>query len=57
MKMIKLYTTVLPAIWVMIAVYLVFYNAYHHNFQLLFLTIVTLINSVGIGTLLNKLKK
>jgi len=57
MKMIKLYTTVLPTIWVMIAVYLVFYNAYHHNFQLLFLTIVTLINSVGIGTLLNKLKK
>ena len=42
---------------VMVTFFLIGYNAYYHNFQLLFLTIVTFINSVGIGTLLNKLTK
>ena len=39
-----------------LTVFFIGYNAYNHNFQLLFLTIVTFMNSVGIGVLLNKLK-
>jgi len=49
--------TLLSITWVMIAVFLIGYNAYYHNYQLLFLSIVTSINSVGLGTLLNKLNK
>lgn len=38
---------------VIITLLLIGYNAYCHDFQLLFLTVVTFMNSVGIGTLLN----
>jgi len=42
---------------VIITLLLIGYNAYCHNFQLLFLTVVTFMNSVGIGTLLKTVEK
>jgi len=55
MKMIKFPLSSLAIVIVLF--FLVGYNAYHHNLQLLLLTIVTFMNSVGIGTLLKHLKK
>ena len=40
-----------------LTVFFIGYNAYNHDLQLLFLTIVAFMNSVGIGVLLNKLNK
>ena len=36
--------------------FLLCYNAYHHNFQLLFLTIVTVINTVALAGVIHHQK-
>lgn len=58
MNLLKRAIDVLLGTTILISMFfLMGYNAYHHNFQLLFLTVVILLNTLGIGSLLQKLKR
>ena len=53
----KIIDTVFPIIWLGGLLFLMGYYTWKHQFDLLFITIITSLNSLTLGSLLTNLKK
>tara|TARA_R110002020_G_scaffold380886_1_gene592029 strand:+ start:300 stop:488 length:189 start_codon:yes stop_codon:yes gene_type:complete len=54
--MYKLLLIAVPLLWVGGTLFLIGYYAYHHQFDLMYLTLLTLLNSLILGDFLNNQK-
>ena len=52
----KIFNTLIPIVWLGGTFFLMCYYAWEHQFDLLFITIITLLNSIVLGSLLNQQK-